>query len=164
MNTYLDESLKDKLKQLRVYDAETKVKWGNFKRIYKMVGVDFEIKFIKAEQLLKKSLREDPLKKQITMVEMMMRAYEQLNIKCEQSGYIMIQPNAKCFTFDKKTALVCDTDDEKPTLELIHKDEEDIMIFSIEELLRCIPGDFMRAKELLSKLDKSVNIQRVDYV
>jgi len=129
-----------------------------------MVGVDFEIKFIKAEQLLKTSLREDEPKKQIAMVEMMMRAYEQLNIKCEESGYIMIQPNAKCFTFDKKTALICDTDDEKPTLELIHKDEKDIMIFSIEELLRCIPDDFMKAKELLSKLDKSVNIQRVDYV
>ena len=164
MNTYLDESLKDKLKQLRVYDAETKVKWGNLKRIYKMVGVDFEIKFLKAEQMLKTSLRTDPPKKQIIMVEMMLRAYEQLNIKCEESGYIMIQPNAKCFTFDKKTALICDTDDEKPVLELIHKDEKDIMIFSIEELLRCIPNDFMRAKELLSKLDKSVNIQRVDYV
>ena len=129
-----------------------------------MVGVDFEIKFLKAEQMLKTSLRTDPPKKQIIMVEMMLRAYEQLNIKCEESGYIMIQPNAKCFTFDKKTALICDTDDEKPVLELIHKDEKDIMIFSIEELLRCIPNDFMRAKELLSKLDKSVNIQRVDYV
>jgi len=31
-------------------------------------------------------------------------------------------------------------------------------------LFRCIPNDFIRAKELLSKLDKSVNIQRVDYV
>jgi hypothetical protein len=128
-----------------------------------MVGVDFEIKFLKAEQMLKTSLRTDPPKKQIIMVEMMLRAYEQLNIKCEESGYIMIQPNAKCFTFDKKTALICDTDDEKPVLELIHKDEKDIMIFSIEELLRCIPNDFMRAKELLSKLDKSVNFQRIDY-
>ena len=164
MSNYLEESLKDKLKELRIYEAETQVKWGNWKRIYKMVGVDFEIKFLKAEQMLKTSLREDTSKKQIAMVEMMMRAYEQLNIKCEESGYIMIQPNAKCFTFDKKTALVCDTDDEKPTLELIHKDEKDIMIFSIEELLRCIPDDFMKAKELLSKLDKSVNIQRVDYV
>ncbi len=164
MNTYLDDSLKDKLKQLRIYETETRVKWGNLKRIYKMVGVDFEIKFLKAEQLLKTSLREDPPKKQIAMVEMMLRAYEQLNIKCEESGYIMIQPNAKCFTFDKKTALICDTDDEKPVLELIHKNEKDIMIFSIEELLRCIPNDFMKAKELLSKLDKSVNIQRVDYV
>jgi len=163
MNTYLNDSLKDKLKQLRIYEAETKVKWGNLKRIYKMVGVDFEIKFLKAEQMLKTSLRTDPPKKQIIMVEMMLRAYEQLNIKCEESGYIMIQPNAKCFTFDKKTALICDTDDEKPVLELIHKDEKDIMIFSIEELLRCIPDDFMRAKELLSKLDKSVNFQRIDY-
>lgn len=164
MSNYLEESLKDKLKELRIYEAETKVKWGNLKRIYKMVGVDFEIKFLKAEQMLKTSLRTDPPKRQIIMVEMMLRAYEQLNIKCEESGYIMIQPNAKCFTFDKKTALICDTDDEKPVLELIHKDEKDIMIFSIEELLRCIPDDFMRAKELLSKLDKSVNIQRVDYV
>jgi hypothetical protein len=164
MNTYLDDSLKDKLKQLRIYETETRVKWGNLKRIYKMVGVDFEIKFLKAEQLLKTSLREDPPKKQIAMVEMMLRAYEQLNIKCEESGYIMIQPNAKCFTLDKKIALICDTDDEKPVLELIHKNEKDIMIFSIEELLRCIPNDFMKAKELLSKLDKSVNIQRVDYV
>ena len=163
MSNYLEESLKDKLKELRIYEAETKVKWGNLKRIYKMVGVDFEIKFLKAEQMLKTSLRTDPPKRQIIMVEMMLRAYEQLNIKCEESGYIMIQPNAKCFTFDKKTALICDTDDEKPVLELIHKDEKDIMIFSIEELLRCIPDDFMRAKELLSKLDKSVNIQRVDY-
>ena len=47
---------------------------------------------------------------------------------------------------------------------MIHKDEKDIMIFSIEELLRCIPDDFMKAKELLSKLDKSVNIQKVTYV
>jgi hypothetical protein len=164
MNTYLNDSLKDKLKELRIYEAETKVKWGNLKRIYKMVGVDFEIKFLKAEQMLKTSLRTDPPKKQIAMVEMMIRAYEQLNIKCEESGYIMIQPNAKCFTFDKKTALICDTDDDKPVLELIHKDEKDIMIFSIEELLRCLPKDFMRAKELLSKLDKSVNFQRVDYV
>jgi len=164
MNNYLDESLKGKLKELRIYELETKVKWGNRRRIFKMVGVDFEIKFLKGEQILKTSLQDDPPKKQIAMVEMMIRAYEQLNIKCEESGYIMIQPNAKCFTFDKKTALICDTDDDKPVLELIHKDEKDIMIFSIEELLRCLPKDFMRAKELLSKLDKSVNFQRVDYV
>ena len=48
---------------------------------------------------------------------------------------------AKCFNFDNKTALVCDTDSEKPVLEKIHKDEKDIMIFSIEELFRCIPND-----------------------
>ena len=164
MKTYLDETLEDKLKELRVYELETFVKWGNRKRIFKMVGVQFEIKFCKAEQLLKDSLYSDTTAQKLKMVEMMIRAYEQLNIKCEESGYIMIQPNVKCFNFDNKTALVCDADDEKPALEMIHKDENDIMIFSIEELLRCIPDDFMKAKELLSKLDKSVNIQKVTYV
>lgn len=164
MKTYLDETLEDKLKELRVYELETFVKWGNRKRIFKMVGVQFEIKFCKAEQLLKDSLFSNTTAQKLKMVEMMIRAYEQLNIKCEESGYIMIQPNVKCFNFDNKTVLVCDTDDEKPALEMIHKDEKDIMIFSIEELLRCIPDDFMKAKELLSKLDKSVNIQKVTYV
>ena len=55
MSNYYDEALKDKLKQLRILEAEANVKWGNWKRIYKMVGVDFEIKFLKAEQLLKTS-------------------------------------------------------------------------------------------------------------
>lgn len=164
MKTYLNESLKDKLKELRLYEVDTRIKWGNQKRIFKMVGVQFEIKFCRAEQMLKDSIHNDSPKKQLQMVEMMLRAYEQLNIKCEESGYIQIQPNAKCFNFDNKTALVCDTDSEKPVLEQIHKDEKDIMIFSIEELFRCIPSDFIRAKELLSKLDKSVNIKRVDYV
>lgn len=164
MNTYLNESLKDKLKELRLYEVDTRIKWGNRKRIFKMVGVQFEIKFCRAEQMLKDSIHNDSPKKQLQMVEMMLRAYEQLNIKCEESGYIQIQPNARCFNFDNKTALVCDTDSEKPVLEKIHKDEKDIMIFSIEELFRCIPNDFIKAKELLSKLDKSVNINRVDYV
>jgi len=164
MKTYLNESLKDKLKELRLYEADTRIKWGSRKRIFKMVGVQFEIKFCRAEQMLKDSLHSDAPRKQLQMIEMMLRAYEQLNIKCEESGYIQIQPNAKCFNFDNKTALVCDTDSEKPVLEKIHKDEKDIMIFSIEELFRCLPKDFIRAKELLSKLDKSVNIKRVDYV
>ena len=163
MKTYIDETLESKLKELRTYEVDTYIKWGNRKRIFKMVGVQFEIKFCKAEQILKDSLYSDTTAQKLKMVEMMIRAYEQLNIKCEESGYIMIQPNVKCFNFDNKTALVCDTDDEKPALEMIHKDEKDIIIFSIEELLRCIPDDFMKAKELLSKLDKSVNIQKVTY-
>lgn len=164
MKTYIDETLEDKLKELRQYEFNTYVKWGNRKRIFKMVGVNFEIKFCKAEQLLKESLYSDAPRKRLQMVEMMIRAFDQLNIKCEESGYIQIQPNVRCFNFDTKVALICDTDDEKPALEQIHKHEKDIMIFSIEELLRCIPKDFMRAKEILSKLDKSVNIQRVNYV
>ena len=164
MKTYIDETLESKLKELRTYENNTYVKWGNRKRILKIVGVQFEIKFCKAEQLLRESLQNDSAQKKLKMVEMMLRAYEQLNIKCEESGYAQIQPNARCFNFDNKTALICDTDADKPLLEKIHKDEDNIVIFSVEELLRCIPKDFMQAKVLLSKLDKSVNFQRVNYV
>ena len=47
-NTYLEKQFKDKLKALRAYESETYAKWGNRKRILKMVGVDFEIKFCRA--------------------------------------------------------------------------------------------------------------------
>ena len=38
-----------------------------------------------------------------------------------------------------------------------------MFIFSIEELLRCIPKDFMEAKQLLSKLSKEVNFEKITY-
>ena len=163
-NTYLDNELKDKLKRLRTYESQTYAKWGNRKRIFKMVGVDFEIKFCRAEMILKESLRSESTQKKITRVEMMDRALQQLNIKLESSGYAQIQPNARLFRLDNKNILVCDTDDEKPLLVKIHKQENDIAIFSVEELLRCIPKDFMDAKQLLSKIDKSVNFEKITYV
>ena len=162
-NTYLDNQLKDKLKALRAYESETYAKWGNRKRILKMVDVDFEIKFCRAEMILKESLRKETTQRKISRVEMMDRALQQLNIKLESSGYHQIQPNARCFRFDNKNILVCDTDEEKPQLIKIHKEEKDIAIFSIEELLRCIPKDFMEAKNLLSKLSKEVNFQQITY-
>ena len=162
-NTYLDNELKDKLKGLRTYESETYAKWGNRKRIFKMVGVDFEIKFCRAEMILKQSLRSESIQKKITRVEMMNRALQQLNIKLESSGYAQLQPNARSFLFDNKNILVCDTDEEKPLLVKIHKQEKDIAIFSVEELLRCIPKDFMDAKHLLSKLSKEVNFEKITY-
>jgi len=163
MKTYLHESLETKTKELRIYESETYEKWGSRKRIFKIVGVKFEIKFCKAEMMLRDTMHNGHVKKKLQMVEMMHRAFVALNKSCEESGYIMIQPSSRCFNFDKKTAIVCDTDDEKPILMKIHKNEPDIMIFSVEELLRCIPKDFMEAKQLLSKLDKSVNFKRIDH-
>ena len=162
-NTYLDNQLKDKLKALRAYESETYAKWGNRKRILKMVDVDFEIKFCRAEMILKESLRKETTQRKISRVEMMDRALQQLNIKLESSGYAQLQPNVRSFILDNKNILVCDTDEEKPLLVKIHKQEKDIAIFSIEELLRCIPKDFMEAKNLLSKLSKEVNFQQITY-
>lgn len=162
-NTYLDKQLKDKLKALRTYESETYAKWGNRKRILKMVDVDFEIKFCRAEMILKESLSKETTQRKISRVEMMDRALQQLNIKLESSGYAQLQPNVRSFILDNKNILVCDTDEEKPLLIKIHKEEKDIAIFSIEELLRCIPKDFMEAKHLLSKLSKDVNFQQITY-
>jgi|TARA_R100000030_G_scaffold70945_1_gene54554 hypothetical protein len=165
-NSFFNDTLVRKLKNLRIYEQETYCKWGHRKRIFKMVGVNFEIKFCRAEMLLSKSLQDQEcnVEKKIKMIEMMNRAFEQLNIKCEESGYAMLQPDTKCFCLDKKIIVVCDTDEQKPLLNKIHKQEKDIMIFSIEELLRCIPNDFMEAKKLLSSIDKRVNFKRIDYV
>jgi len=113
--------------------------------------------------ILKKSLQSEPAKRKIIRVEMMDRALQQLNIKLESSGYHQIQPNARSFRFDNKNILVCDTDEEKPLLIKIHKQEKDVAIFSVEELLRCIPKDFIDAKQLLSNLDKSVNFEKISY-
>tara|TARA_A100001515_G_C4575154_1_gene211044 strand:+ start:129 stop:638 length:510 start_codon:yes stop_codon:yes gene_type:complete len=162
-NTYLDKQLKDKLKALRTYESETYAKWGNRKRILKMVDVDFEIKFCRAEMILKQSLAKETTQRKISRVEMMDRALQQLNIKLESSGYAKLQPNVRSFILNNKNILVCDTDEEKPQLIKIHKQEKDIAIFSIEELLRCIPKDFMEAKHLLSKLSKEVNFQQITY-
>ena len=162
-NTYLDNQLKDKLKALRTYESETYAKWGNRKRIFKMVGVNFEIRFCRAEMILKESLQSESIKRKISRVDMMDRALQQLNIKLESSGYAQIQPNARLFRFDNKNIVVCDTDEEKPLLTKIHKEEKDMAIFSIEELLRCIPKDFMDAKHLLSKLNKEVNFEKITY-
>ena len=162
-STYLDKQLDIKLKELRTYESKTYQKWGNRKRIFKMVGVDFEIKFCRAEMILKQSLQSEPTKRKIARVEMMDRALQQLNIKLESSGYHQIQPNARCFRFDDKNIIVCDTDEEKPLLVKIHKQEKDVAIFSVEELLRCIPKDFIDAKQLLSNLDKSVNFEKISY-
>ena len=162
-NTYLDNQLKDKLKALRNYESETYAKWGNRKRIFKMVGVNFEIRFCRAEMILKESLQSESIKRKISRVDMMDRALQQLNIKLESSGYAQIQPNARLFRFNNKNIVVCDTDEEKPLLTKIHKEEKDMAIFSIEELLRCIPKDFMDAKHLLSKLNKEVNFKKITY-
>ena len=163
MDNYLIESLEDKLKQLRTYESNIYEKWGNRKRIFKITGVDFEIKFCKAEMMLKESLRKDLPKKKIQMVEMMERALDHLNIECEKSGYHIIQPSYKCFCFQDKIAMVCDTDEQMPLMKKIYRNEDDVLFFSIEELFRCIPKDIMDLRARLSKLSKDVSFKSIEY-
>jgi hypothetical protein len=163
MKSYIDESLEDKLKKFRDYESRTYEKWGNRKRIFKMTGINFEIKFCKAEMMFKESLQKDNPKKKMQMLDMMERALDRLNIECEKSGYHQIQPNHKCFKFRDKLVMLCDTDDEMPLMRKIYKNEDDLMFFSIEELFRCIPKDMMELKARLTKLSKDVTFERIEY-
>tara|TARA_A100001201_G_C4088141_1_gene201202 strand:+ start:73 stop:588 length:516 start_codon:yes stop_codon:yes gene_type:complete len=159
----IEQKFKERLKILRDDESNLYRKWGNRKRIFNMVGVDLEIKFCRAEMIFKESMLKESTQKKLERVEMMIRGYETLNSQCEYSGYHQIQPQCRSFLFNEKIALVCDTDDEKPLLVELHKDEKDTIIFSIEELLRCIPKDFMEAKRILSKLSKEVSFRKVSY-
>ncbi len=163
MDNYLIETLEDKLKQLRAYESNIYEKWGNRKRIFKITGVDFEIKFCRAEMMLKESLRKDLPKKKMQMLEMMERALDHLNIECEKSGYHIIQPSYKCFCFQDKIAMVCDTDEQMPLMKKIYRNEDDVLFFSIEELFRCIPKDIMELRARLSKLSKDVSFKSIEY-
>ena len=80
MKSYIEESLEDKLKKLRTYESELYEKWGNRKRIFKITGINFEIKFCRAEMMFKESLQKDNPKKKMQMLEIMERAFDHLNI------------------------------------------------------------------------------------
>ena len=58
----LCKEFKKELRELREFEANFICKYGCMKRIYKMVGVDMEIKFEKAKMLYRKSLQEDQRK------------------------------------------------------------------------------------------------------
>mgnify|MGYP003670817766 FL=1 len=163
MKSYIEESFEDKLKKLRTYESDLYLKWGNRKRIFNMTGVTFEIKFCKAEMMFKESLQKDNPKKKMQMLEMMERALDHLNIECEKSGYHIIQPSYKCFCFENKIAMVCDTDEQMPLMRKIYRNEDDVLFFSIEELFRCIPKDIMELRARLSKLSKDVSFKSIKY-
>jgi len=44
-----------------------------------------------------------------------------------------------------------------------HKNDKDVLFFSIEELFRCIPTDYMDYKAILTKKLGSVDFDRITY-
>ena len=52
-----------------------------------MVGVNLEIKYTKANMLLKEALQKKNAKRQIRMIEMMYRAYDALEENIKANGF-----------------------------------------------------------------------------
>ena len=140
----LCKELKKELKELREFEANFICKYGCMKRIYKMVGVNMEIKFEKARMLFRKSLAEDQRKRQMQMLDMMYRAYYSLEDCIKANGYSALEPQIRCYDYDQgKYALV--------------------VFFSMQELFRMIPKDIMQIKETLANSLPYANFEKVNY-
>ena len=161
----LCKEFKKELRELREFEANFICKYGCMKRIYKMVGVDMEIKFEKAKMLYRKSLAEDQRKRQMQMLDMMYRAYETLEDCIKANGYSALEPQIRCYDYDQgKYALVCDYDDEKPSMIKNYNLDADAVFFSMQELFRIIPTDLMQIKESLTKSFGDANFEKVRLV
>ena len=164
MNTQLDKDVQMALKILRKYEKDFFCKFGSKKRIYKMVGVNLEIKYTKANMLLKEALQKKNAKRQIRMIEMMYRAYDALEENIKANGFCELQPQIRCYDYDKgKYALVCDYDDEKANMIKNYNLDVDAVFFSMQELFRIIPTDLMQIKESLTKSFGDANFEKVNY-
>ena len=160
----LCKELNKELRELRKFEANFICKYGCMKRIYKMVGVDMEIKFEKAKMLFRKSLREDQRKRQMQMLDMMYRAYGTLEDCIKANGYSALEPQIRCYDYYKgKYALVCDYDDEKANMIKSYNLDADAVFFSMQELFRIIPTDLMQIKESLTKSFGDANFEKVNY-
>jgi len=160
----LCKELNKELRELRRFEANFICKYGCMKRIYKIVGVDMEIKFEKAKMLFKKSLVEDQRKRQMQMLDMIYRAYDSLEDCIKANGYYELEPQIRCYDYDKgKYALVCDYDYEKANMINAHKKEKDVVFFSMQELFRMIPDDIIQIKETLTSSLPYANFEKVNY-
>ena len=163
MKTYIDIEIEKRLKELRDLESDIQKRYGNMKRIYKLVGTDLEIKYGRAKILFDKSMDEDTGKKKLQMIDMMFRAYDALVEKIKANGYNELEPYVRCYEFNKKVILVCDYNDEKAIMMENHKKETDVMFFSMEEMFRSIPSDFLEAKQFLTNKHGDVTFERITY-
>ena len=98
------------------------------------------------------------------MCEMMQRAWDAIIEAALDNGYTELNPNVSCFEYNKnKYALIVDNDYELKNVYDKYKQEEDCIIFSIEELFRCIPEHCIDAKEQLTQENFNPTFTKINY-
>jgi len=161
---YLEETVKEKIKEYREYETQINKDWGGKKRLFKCVDVQLEIKFSKAEMIFDKSLYQDQPKKKMQTIQMMYRAWKALINSAKENGYETLDKDYKCYKYGKdKIAIVCETDLQLLNLKHKHKNDKDAVLFSIEELFRFIPPDYLNAKEIFKQKNIDVTFEKVIY-
>lgn len=158
-----DKEFRLKLDEYRDFEKQFRIKYGTLKRVYKLVSTETEIKFSKALMLFRNALISDDYVKKQKMLDMMYRAYDALETELLELGYKPLEVNVKSFKFGKHIALICDYDYEKENMIAKHKNDKDVLFFSIEELFRCIPSEYMDYKALLTRKLGEVNFESIKY-
>tara|TARA_R100000654_G_scaffold42906_1_gene69134 strand:- start:7 stop:534 length:528 start_codon:yes stop_codon:yes gene_type:complete len=153
------------IKILRKIESEIANKWGGKKRLLKIIPSNVALKFERAEWMFKESLKEHNYKKIFSMCEMMQRAYDAIIEAATDNGYVELDPNVSCYKYNKdKYVLIVGNDYELENVYDKYKQEQDCIIFSIEELFRCIPEHCIDAKEELTQSNLSPTFNKIDYV
>lgn len=161
---YLEETFKKQLKDYRDYETSIECKWGGKKRLFKCVDTQLEIKFCKAEMLLKDSLVNGNVREKMQMIQMMYRAYTALIKKTEDNGYTELEPQYRCYKYkNNKIAIVCDLEHELPRLKELHSQDKDVVLFSIEELFRFMHPEYLEAKETFKERNIDISFKKVSY-
>ena len=120
--TYNEATLK-LLIQYQDYKTKFHTKWGDQKRLDRLVGVEFRVKFMKAEQLFKAAALERIDSKTVKMIDMMYRAYGALEEEMQTLGYKPLEPHIRCFDWDGVIWYVTDLDYEIPRAMQRYKSE-----------------------------------------
>ena len=152
------------IKILRKLESEILKRWGGKQRLLKIIPSNVALKFERAEWMFKESLKKRNYKKIFSMCEMMQRAYDAIIEAAIDNGYTELDPNVSCFVYNKnKYALIVDNDYELENVYDKYKQEEDCIIFSIEELFRCIPEHCIDAKEQLTQENFNPTFTKINY-
>lgn len=153
------------LKMLEEYQSEKKefhTTWGDKHRIDRLVSVDLRVKFMKAEQLFKKSVAEKNDIQTQKMIQMMRRAYVVLMDELMSLGYKPLEPHIRCFDWDGVIWYVTDLDYEIPRAMQRYKHEGKANFISIQELLRCVPKELMDMRLELAMMFEGSKFVRIE--
>jgi len=159
--TYNEATLK-LLSTYQDYKKEFHTKWGDQKRLDRLVGVEFRVKFMKAEQLFKASALERNDVKTVKMIDMMYRAYAALEEEMQTLGYKPLEPHIRCFDWDGVIWYVTDLDYEVPRAMQRYKHEGKANFISIQELLRCVPKELMDMRLELAIMFEGSKFVRIE--
>ena len=160
-NKYSNETLK-LLEKYQKFKHEFHTKWGDQKRLDRLVGVDFRIKFMKAEQIFKEAALDCVDSKTVKMIDMMYRAYASLEEEMKTLGYKQLEPHIRCFDWDGQIWYVTDLDYEVPRAMQMYKSEGKANFISIQELLRTVPKELMQMRLDLAMMFEGSKFVRID--